>query len=101
MKVIVTMLTGSVAKHLTDELKEELSLTQCYGLATDGSCDEDDKLLPVLVRHVGKVSRLIETSLPDMPNINSGSTAQQMFDICSEVIESFSLDRENLYHIFI
>ena len=51
--------------------------------------------LPVLARHVRKVSGLIETSLLDVPNINSGSTAQQMFDVCNGVIESFSLDWEN------
>jgi hypothetical protein len=56
------MLTGSIAKNLTDNLKEELSLTQWYGLATDGSSDEDDTFLPVLVRHVGQASGLIETS---------------------------------------
>ena len=89
------MLTGSVAKHLTDDLKEELSSTQWYGLATDGSSDEDDKFLPILVRHVGKASGLIETSLLDMPNINSGSTAQKMYDVCNEVIDDFSLDWDN------
>ena len=55
------MLTGSIAKNLTDNLKEELSLTQWYGLATDGSSDEDDTFLPVLIRHVGQASGLIET----------------------------------------
>ena len=80
---------------LSDELKEELSLTQWYGLTTDRSSAEDDKFLPVLVWHVGKVPGLIETSLLDMPNINSGSIAQQMFDVCNEVIESFSLYWEN------
>ncbi len=86
------MLTGSVAKHLTDDLKEELSSVQWYGLATDGSSDEDDKFLPILLRHVGKASGLIETSLLDMPNINSGSTAQEMYDVCNEVIHDFSLE---------
>ena len=46
------------------------------GLATDGSSDEDDKLLPVSVRHVDKDSGLIAISLLDIPNINSVSTAQ-------------------------
>ena len=54
------MLNGSVANHLADGIKEELSLTQWYGLATDESSDKDDKFLPVLVRHVGKVSGLTE-----------------------------------------
>ena len=30
-----------------------------------------------------------------MPNINSGSTAQQMYDVCNEVREAFSLDWGN------
>ena len=30
-----------------------------------------------------------------MTNINSGSTAQQMYDMCNEVIEVFSLDWNN------
>ena len=46
----------------------------------------------ILVRHIEKVSRLIETSLLDMPNINSGSTAQQMYDSWNEVVkDNFSL----------
>ena len=50
----------------------------------------------ILVRHVGKVSGLIETSLLDMPNINSGSAAQQMYDACNEVVkDNFSLSWDN------
>ena len=30
-----------------------------------------------------------------MPNINSGSTAQQMYDVCNEVREVFSLGWDN------
>ena len=48
--------------------------------------------LPVLARHVDKCSGLIAKSLLEMPNINSGSTAQQMCDVCDEVREAFSLD---------
>ena len=70
-------------------------LTPWYGLATDGSNDEDDKLLSVSVRHVDKDSGLIATSLLNIPNINSGSTAQQMYDVCNEVKEAFSLDWDN------
>ena len=88
------ILTGAVAKQIISDIKEELA-TRWYGIATDGSSDEDDKFLPVLVRHTGKNSGLIETSLLDMPNINSGSTAQQMFDVCNEVIANFSLDWDN------
>ena len=69
------MLAGAVSKQITSDLKEELLLTPWYGLATDGSSDEDDTLLPVSVRHVDKDSRRIATSLLDIPNINSGSAA--------------------------
>ena len=85
------MLTGAVSKQTTDDLKEELSMTW-YGIPTDGSNDENDKHLPILIRHVGKISGLIETSLLDIPNINSGSTTPQMFNVCNEVIENFSLE---------
>ena len=46
------MLTGAVAKQITDNLKEGLLLTRSYRSATDGSSDEDDKFFLVLVRHV-------------------------------------------------
>ena len=36
------MLAGAVSKQITSDLKEELLLTPLYGLATDGSSDEDD-----------------------------------------------------------
>ena len=61
-----------------------------YGLATDGSSVEDDKLLPV-----DKDSGLIAASLLDIPNINSGLTAQQLYDVCNEVREAFSLNWDN------
>ena len=63
------LLTGTVAKQITSNLKEDRLLTRWYGLATGGSYDEDDKCLPVLVEHVDKDSRLTATSLFDMPNI--------------------------------
>ena len=89
------MLAGAVSKQITRDLKEELLLTPRNGLATDGSSDKDDKLLPISVRHVDKDSGLIATSLLDILNINSGSTAQQMYDVCNEVKEAFSLDCYN------
>ena len=42
-------LTGAVPKQITSNLPEELLLTSWYRLATDGSSDEDDKFLPILV----------------------------------------------------
>ena len=35
---------------------------------------------------------IIETLLLDMPKINSGSTAQQILNVCNEMIENLSLD---------
>ena len=89
------MLTGAVAKQITSDLNEVLLLTRWYGLATDGTSNEHDKFLTVLVRYVDKDSGLIASSLLDMPNINSGSTAQQMYDECNKVREAFSLDQDN------
>ena len=55
------MLIEAIAKQIISNLKEELLLTWWYGLATDGSSDEDDKFLPVLLRHVDKDSGLSAT----------------------------------------
>ena len=35
------MLTGAVAKQITSDLKEELLLTCWYGIAADGTSDEE------------------------------------------------------------
>ena len=51
--------------------------------------------MPVLVRYVDKVPGLIVTSLLEMPSINSGSTEQQIYDVCNELREAFSLDWDN------
>ena len=70
------------------DIKEEI-IAHWFGLATDGSSDEDDKFLPILIRHIGKDSGLVETSFLDMPDINSCSTAEQMFETCDTVIKFF------------
>ena len=75
-------LIGAIAKQITINLKEELLLTPCYGLATQESSDKD----------LG----LTETSLFDIPNINSGSTAQQMYHVCNEVRNSFIGQRNSI-----
>ena len=49
-----------------------------------GSIDGGDKFTNVLVIHVHKNSGLTATSLLDMQNINSGSTEQEMYDVCNE-----------------
>ena len=89
------MLAGAVSRQITGDLNQELLFTPWWGLATHGSSDEDDKLLPVSVKHVDNDSGLIATSLLDIPNTNSGSTVQQMYDVYNEVKEAFSLDWDN------
>ena len=52
--------------------------------------------MPVLLRRrVDKESEQIATLLLDTSNINSRSTAQQMYDVCNEVREAFLLDWNN------
>ena len=80
---------GAVAKQITSDLKGAIVDSLWYGLATGGISDVDDKLLLVLLTHVDKHSGLIVTSLLDMPNINSGLTAQQLYDVCNEVRKAF------------
>ena len=77
------MLIGAIAKQITSDLKEELLFTYWYGSAIDGTSDLGYRFLPVFVRCADKDPGLIATSLLDMPNINSGSTAQQIYDVCN------------------
>ena len=83
---------GAVAKQITSDLKGAIVDSLWYGLATDGSSDVNDKLLPVLLTHVDEDSGLTAKSLLDIPNINSGSTVRQLYDVRNEVREAFSLD---------
>ena len=73
------MLTGGVAKQITSDLKEVVLLTHWYELATDGTSNEHDKFLPVLVRYAEEDSGLIATSILDMPIL---TVAQQMHSKC-------------------
>ena len=43
---------------------------------------------------------LLDMSLLEMANINSGLTAEQMYDMCNEVREMFSLDWDNCMTYF-
>ena len=86
--------TGTVAKNVMKDIKEEI-IAHWFGLATDGSSDEDDKFLPILIRHIEKDSGCIKTSLLNKSDINSCSTAEQMSETSDTVIKSFSLDRNN------
>lgn len=85
------MLIGSISKQNANDLKEIISMTW-HGIVTDGRSDGNDKYLSILIGHVEKNSGLLEISLLGIPNVSSGSTAQQMFNVCNEVIENFSLD---------
>ena len=62
-------------------------------IATDGSSDENDKFLPVLIRHFSK-DGLITTSLLDMPDIDKGSDAKTRFDVCSLSLKKANLSLE-------
>ena len=57
-------------------IKEETIAAHWFGLATDRSSDGDDKVLPILIRHIEKDSGLVQISLLDMPDINSCSTTE-------------------------
>ena len=81
------LVTGSVPKHLNDDLKKELSQPCHMDWLQMEAVMRMVIFCKILVRHIEKISRLIETSLLDMPNINSGSTAQQMYDACNEVVK--------------
>ena len=74
------ILTETVSKYVMKDIKEEIIAAHWFGLAKDGSGDEDDKFLPIFIEHIGKDSGLAETSLLDMPDINSCFTAEQMFE---------------------
>ena len=85
------MLIESISNQTANDLKEIMSMTW-HGIVTDGRSDGNDKYLSILIGHVEKNSGLLEISLLGIPNVSSGSTAQQMFNVCNEVIENFSLD---------
>ena len=90
------MLCGPVAIEPVDNLKTLLNqpdLTKWFGIATDGSCDENDKFLPVLIRHFSK-DGLITTSLLDMSDIDKGSDAKTMFNVCSLSLKKTNLSWE-------
>ena len=86
------MLSGAVAKKIISNLQEKQLLTHWHRLATDMVSDENDNFWCVLVTYVDNDAALIASSLFDMSNIISGSTAQQMWDVCNEVREAFALD---------
>ena len=83
------IITGAVTKDNTEELSKYLQ-SSWYGTATDGSIDETDKYLPVLVTYEGP-DGLIQTSLLDMPDINFGSDAQTMLNMIDYAIKSAKL----------
>ena len=87
------MLTGAVAKNNIEELSKYLQ-SSWYGLATDGSSDETDKYLSVLVRYE-EPNGLSRISLLDMPDFNVGSDTQAMFNTIDYAIKSAKLSWDN------
>ena len=86
-------MSGAVAKESVSNLKSTLSSSDLYkwfGFATDGSSDENDKFLPMLIRHFAS-NGLVTTSLLDMPDINKGSDSQVMFQTCNSSLMRASL----------
>ena len=91
-----TLLTGSVPKQFNDDLKKESSQPSGMDWLQMEAVMRRVIFCKILVRHIEKVSRLIQTSLLDMRNINSMSTAQQMYDARNEVVkDNFSLSWVN------
>ena len=87
------VLTGAVAKNNIEELSKYLQ-SSWYGLATDGSSDETDKYLSVLVRYE-EPNGLSRISLLDMPDFNVGSDTQAMFNTIDYAIKSAKLSWDN------
>ena len=87
------ILSGAVAKESVGKLKallNEPSLNKWFGIATDGSSDENDKFLPILIRHFAE-DGFVTTSLLDMPDIDKGSDAKAMFETCTSSLKKASL----------
>ena len=90
------VLSGAVAKESVNNLKSTLSSSDMYewfGFATNGDSDENDKFLPMLIRHFAS-NGLVTTSLLDMPDINKGSDSQVMFQTCNSSLMRASLSWE-------
>jgi len=87
------ILSGAVAKESVGKLKAPLnepSLNKWFGIATDGSSDENDKFLSILIRHFAE-DGFVTTSLLDMPDIDKGSDAKAMFETCTSSLKKASL----------
>jgi len=87
------ILSGAVAKESVGKLKAPLnepSLNKWFGIATDGSNDENDKFLSILIRHFAE-DGFVTTSLLDMPDIDKGSDAKAMFETCTSSLKKASL----------
>ena len=50
---ILHILTGTVSKNVMKDIKQEIIAARWFGLAKDGSGDED-KFLPIFIEHIGK-----------------------------------------------
>ena len=83
------ILSGAVAKESVGKLKallNEPSLNKWFGIATDGSSDENGKFLPILIRHFAE-DGFVTTSLLDIPDIDKGSDAKTMFETCTSSLK--------------
>ena len=86
----------SLKSQLASNPKSTLSSSDQYkwfGFATDGSSDENDKFLSMLIRHFAS-NGLVTTSLLDMPDINTGSDSHVMFQTCNSSLMRASLSWE-------
>ena len=89
-------MSGAVAKESVNNLRSTLSSSDLYkwfGFSTDGSSDENDKFLPMLIRHFAS-NGLVTTSLLDMADINKRSDSQVMFQTCHSSLMRASLSLE-------
>ena len=68
-------------------------LYKWFGLATNGSSDENDKFLPILIRYFA-TNGLVTTPLIDMPDIGKGSDWDTMFETYTSSLRKASLSWE-------
>ena len=90
------MLSGTVAKEYISDLNSTLSYSDLYKwfvFATDGSSDENDKFLHILIRNFA-TNGLVTTSLIDIYDIDKGSDSNRMFETLTSLLRKASLSWE-------
>ena len=86
------MLSGTVVKEYISDLNSTLSYSDLYKwfvFATDGSSDENDKFLHILIRHFA-TNGLVTTSLIDISDIDKGSDSNKMFETSTSLLRKAS-----------